>query len=338
MPVAKLKMGQKELDRYNIKRGGTAGMSTLIPKGGAVSNASPSGAPLSGAAAAGSFDFSPQGIMSQYQQAYNAANSANLGRYNDILQGYTDRYDRNMRTLDGMSSQQKADINENYNGQGANERQRLADLGMSGTTIAPTMAAGIERNRIADQNRLADQVAQQRIGLDSGLSGDRLGFMERRTDQLPDIGMYANLAMQAAAGGIGGGPGGPGGGVPGGAPGAAGGPVGMVQDSKPFRAQAGSGMTENPTFMRPYNQQEQWLAKIGMGNFIPGYQGATLGHPALQAAQPGGMGAALPATPATAYQPAPALSSRGLSPTMAPSPMGGMARGRGLYGAMAKQY
>ncbi len=300
------------------------------------------GAGPNAAVAAGSFDFSPQGIMAQYQQAYNAANAANLGRYGDILQGYTDRYDRNMGSLNKMSLQRQSDINENYNSQAANTKQRLTDLGMSGTTVAPTMAAGVERNRIADQNRLADQVLQQRVGMDAGLSGDRLQFMERRTDELPDLGLYAQLAMQAAAGGIGGGQGGPGGGggFPGGGAGAPGaGPAalqwGMVDEYKtgPDGPLGGKGYLSQ----RPLSGVEKQSLMKG---FAPsGYNGPS--YPQMlaasgggQKARSGGIGSPMPAPNLPTYQKAPAL---GATPTMAANPVAPMTRSRGLYGALASR-
>lgn len=173
---------------------------------------------------------SAKGIMGRYDFLMNKANQANEARYGDILGQYGQRFDRNMGMLEGVGAQAKADINDSSNAQRASMMQRLTDLGMSNTTIAPTMAMGVERERVANQNRLADQLATQKLSADASLSKDKLDFMERREDVGPDLGMYAQLMMDAANGpGGGGGLGGPGfGGEFGGGPGG-GGPLTPAQ-------------------------------------------------------------------------------------------------------------
>lgn len=134
---------------------------------------------------------SPQAkLESEYQKAYDEAKAANESRYQEML-GITDK----------TSDQRAADIRKDAASAKAATQQRLTDLGMANTTIAPTMAAGYDRSMQESLDRSADQLQQT-----------RLGIMERRTDAYPDQGMYANMMSQYGQYGQGGGAGGAGGG------------------------------------------------------------------------------------------------------------------------------
>lgn len=147
---------------------------------------------------------------SSFSDAYAEANAANEARYRDVLGGYQNRYERNMEDLRGSGAQERNDINEAYKDQWAARQQSMIGRGLGNSSILDTMQAGNERERINDQGRLEERLRQQRIGLDTSLSGDTLGFMERRVDQQPDPMLAAQLAQglgQAGygAGGVGGG-------------------------------------------------------------------------------------------------------------------------------------
>ena len=128
-------------------------------------------------------------LQSQYQQAMDKANAANEARYQEILQG-----------LEGMGDQSRADIKSRWSGQATQGYQDLVSRGLTGTTVAPSLAAGYERGKSADLNRL-----------DETLRAQKFGFMERRTDAQPDMGLYAQMAMAQGAAGSGGDYGGGGG-------------------------------------------------------------------------------------------------------------------------------
>ncbi len=203
-------------------------------------------------------NFDAKSLFDSYNKNYAAANTANEQRYGDILKGYDsmiggsqkagaenaalvaggfdDRYKRGMQNLEGMGLQEASDIRQTYNDRQGSTTARLSSLGLGGTTIAPTMAMGIDKAQVADQGRLQERIRQQRLTTDAMLSGDslaakerlgnyqqatnvglaqnKLNFQERREDTLPDMGLYAQLAQQIGAGG--GAPGGAGGGYGGG--------------------------------------------------------------------------------------------------------------------------
>ncbi len=60
--------------------------------------------------------------------------------------------------------------------------QNLARLGMSNTTVAPTMAMGFEREKQAALNTAADEMQKT-----------KLGIMERRTDAYPNSNLLMSL-------------------------------------------------------------------------------------------------------------------------------------------------
>jgi len=140
----------------------------------------------------------PKSLPEQMADAQNAAKSANESRYSEIKKGYEDRYARNMADVAKVGDQQNADIRSAYGNRMAQMNQNLAARGLSGTTIAPTMAMGNTREMNADLNRSNEGLTQQRVGLDAQLSGDTLQFMERREDTYPDMQQY--LALQQGLG------------------------------------------------------------------------------------------------------------------------------------------
>jgi len=150
-------------------------------------------------------------IGNQFQSALNNARQANEARYQDILNGYQQRYQRGLGMLSGLGQQEGRDINELYDSQGAKINQDLIGRGLGNSSVIATMAMGNNRERNADLGRLNDRVRQQAMTTDAGLSGDELQFMERRNDVGPDLGLLAQLAQGMGAAGYGQGGGGGGG-------------------------------------------------------------------------------------------------------------------------------
>ena len=61
---------------------------------------------------------------------------------------------------------------------------------MGGTTVAPTMAMGYQREQQSALNRLADQMQQT-----------KLGIIERRDPRYPEQGMLTSTSQQLGMGG-----------------------------------------------------------------------------------------------------------------------------------------
>ena len=111
-------------------------------------------------------------LIGQYNTAFGEAKSANEARYQQLL-----------NIANATTGQREADLRRDYGQQQANMMQGLARTGMANTTVAPTMQMGIQREQQSALNRLADQMQQT-----------KLGIIERRTDQYPDLGALASLA------------------------------------------------------------------------------------------------------------------------------------------------
>jgi len=118
-----------------------------------------------------------QKLVSQYNRAYQEARAANEARYQQLL-------DIASRT----TGQREIDLRRGYTEMGADISQRLARLGMAGTTIAPTMQMGVEREMQSALNRLADEMQQT-----------KLGIIERREDIYPQSNVILQLAQMLGA-------------------------------------------------------------------------------------------------------------------------------------------
>ena len=138
-----------------------------------------------------------------YQSAMDRANQENEARYRDILEGQQARYERGMGLLEGAGNQERADINEAYDAQGAALRQGVISRGLGNSSVSDTMQMGNLRERSNSMGRLNDRLIQQRMAADAQLSGDVLNFMERREDSGPDYNQLAQLAQMLGRGGYG---------------------------------------------------------------------------------------------------------------------------------------
>lgn len=143
-------------------------------------------------------------LLDDMKSSYDEAKQTNLQRYDELVKDYTDRYNRGMGEVANLGAQEQADIRNNYSDRLAQTQQNLAARGLSGTTIGNTMALGSTREMNADLNRSKENMAQLRLNTDSSLSGDLLGFKERREDPYPDMNMYAQLLQQFGRGSSGG--------------------------------------------------------------------------------------------------------------------------------------
>lgn len=250
-------MAKKQQPKKPAKQGRTAG--STVAYGSQPVAAAPS-APQSLPVFNADGSINRQNVMANYENAYRSANQANEARYGDIITGYGQRigdvtagnnqlisaqqklYDDTMREAAGLGLQEQSDLRQDWDKQAAQADDRMRRMGLAGTTVMPTMSAGVEKQKQADMSRLNERLQRERLGMMTDLGqrvntakanalqqtdtikGDRLNFMERREDMQPDMGMYAQLMTQAGNGnggsvGGGGGTGGVGGGAGGGATG-----------------------------------------------------------------------------------------------------------------------
>lgn len=107
----------------------------------------------------------------QASDALAQYNADQQQRYDQIIQGF----DSIISQSANFSTQTGLDVAANYQGFNSQIQQDLVSRGLGGTTIAPTMALGVQREHEAAQNRLRDQLIRQQ----ADLQGNKLGFMER---------------------------------------------------------------------------------------------------------------------------------------------------------------
>jgi len=123
----------------------------------------------------------------EYKKAMERARLENEKRFQATLGMYRDLYGRSMSGLDRRSNQGAADINAAFANEGARTMQDLTSRGLSGSTVLPSMRAGLTQRRIAAINRLRDSVLDRRINLDSALTGNIARTMASRVDSYPTM-------------------------------------------------------------------------------------------------------------------------------------------------------
>jgi len=120
---------------------------------------------------------------------YSNATSDTTSRYDDIISqmqseyaaereksnaSYSDRTNQVMSLLEGMGDSEKADIKQAWKETQASNTQNMISSGLSGTTIMPTMNAGITRDTNSDLAALEESLRTQKSSTLSGLLGDQI--------------------------------------------------------------------------------------------------------------------------------------------------------------------
>jgi hypothetical protein len=161
------------------------------------------------------------GVGGPWQAQMDAANQANDQRYHEINSGYTAARRRADEQLSRLGAMQRQDTNTAYDANASRLTQDTINRGMTNTTVQDNLQQGNTRQRSEAMARLEEALTRERLNTEYSLLRDQLGFMERREDVQPDMGLLAQLAQRAGAAGDGGGGGavnvdwgGGGGGVP----------------------------------------------------------------------------------------------------------------------------
>ncbi|WDI44767.1 hypothetical protein [Bremerella sp. P1] len=185
----------------------------------------------------------PARIDQAYQDAKNANEERYqdiLGQYNTLgqdalaeskaRQGYLtgmaqDRVNQAMGIVSGMGAGEANRINRAYDELASRQHQNLTSRGLNASTIKPTVQSAVERDRQDSLMQLGDRLRSGYLGaylptsgdllntagqtsggnidLMTGIQQNKLGFMERRNDVYPDLGLYAQLAQAYGQGAYG---------------------------------------------------------------------------------------------------------------------------------------
>ena len=136
-------------------------------------------------------------VMDDWQASYDEAKTANEERYQDILKGYGDRYDTAISSLQGLGDAEKSALENAYRISGSQQQQSLVNSGLASTTIRPAVMQQNEKQKQTALSGVNERLQREKIGLQTGLSGDTLAFKERREDAYPDQSYYLELLKQA---------------------------------------------------------------------------------------------------------------------------------------------
>lgn len=210
-------------DYYVRKNGGFVKASSLTP---VTQNSSGSGLP---GAVGDAYDKATKANEERYQEIkgeYGTLLDDALGMSQDRQQYLTglagDRLGAAMGLLNGMGQGEAVRINRAYDDLAARQHQNLTSRGLSASTIAPTVQSAVERDRQDSLMRLGDslrgsylnaflpasgdylntaaQTSGGNIDLLTGITQNKLGFMERRNDVYPDLGLFAQIAQSYGQG------------------------------------------------------------------------------------------------------------------------------------------
>jgi len=108
----------------------------------------------------------------------------------------TPSYSQASQTLQGIYSQQYADLLQQYQGAMSQGMQGLNQAGLMGTTVAPSMRMGYFSQYSQAMNRIAAQQAQQQLGLGQTYAG--LGLQQQQQQGSLGLG-WAQLGTQQNA-------------------------------------------------------------------------------------------------------------------------------------------
>lgn len=148
------------------------------------------------------------GVLQDMQNQAQATNAANEQRYQEILAGYGGiEGDYAQRTADltkmmeGFGDVQREEIARKFQQQEAGLTQDMINRGMYNTGALDSARRGMSSDQATQQRQLEDQLTRQKLDYLKGLTGEelqnqgnKLQFMERRTDEGPTMEDVASLA------------------------------------------------------------------------------------------------------------------------------------------------
>jgi len=136
-------------------------------------------------------------LIADMQKQQAAAKTANLKRYADIKAGFETRTSEAVSGLKGAGEISRKGIVQRGAQASSAAAQDLVSRGLSGTTIAPTVQRGVQRETESNLAGLDERLRLNQAQLKSNLEKDRLLFEERREDVGPNMNLYSNLLQQA---------------------------------------------------------------------------------------------------------------------------------------------
>lgn len=118
----------------------------------------------------------------------------------DVNRFGADRTTQGLALLEGAGEQTRRDINQQFDELGGTIAQNLTSRGLGGTTIAPTLQQGVERERAGGLGRLDEIIRQQQVNTFTTLSGDEFGARQDQLGQGTNLGFNVLGAQGNIAG------------------------------------------------------------------------------------------------------------------------------------------
>lgn len=129
--------------------------------------------------------FRSSGATSAEYEKAKRMRAGQFGRLWDLL---GQRTQTGMGMWEGYGQQQAKDIAQSYAARGGSIMQQLHSSGLGGSTVAPSMMLGNEREKQDALARLGEQITSQKFGAYSQLTGDQATAIQH----------YMQLEAQAA--------------------------------------------------------------------------------------------------------------------------------------------
>ena len=140
-------------------------------------------------------------LANSYQNQTNAANQANMSRYDQGLAALLDRMNRAGLAINNLTNEGIADIGRQFEGARATADQDLINRGLANTTVRSGVMRGLTTDQAAETNRYWDNQARQNLNEDYRQTGDIVNWIGGRNDVAPSTGDLANLASGVGAAG-----------------------------------------------------------------------------------------------------------------------------------------
>lgn len=140
-------------------------------------------------------------LANSFQNQTNAANQANMSRYDQGLSALLDRMNRAGLAINNLTNEGVRDIARQFEGARASADQGLIDRGLANTTVRTDAMRGLTTDEVQATNRYWDDQARQNLNEDWRQTGAITDWIGGRNDVGPNTADLANLASGVGAAG-----------------------------------------------------------------------------------------------------------------------------------------
>ena len=125
----------------------------------------------------------PQFVPGTYPQGsvYDQLRGANQLAYGQGLAGYAARQQDVINNLDVLGQNERSVLMDQYAQEKAQAQQNAISRGLANSTVRQSMVQGVDAQRDEAMRRVENEIRAQKLGLQSQLSGDLLGYAERQS-------------------------------------------------------------------------------------------------------------------------------------------------------------